>query len=55
LSVHRIISIQEGGSFSPPVPMPMVAMQRMAADVATPISPGEVETHAQVSVTFELR
>lgn len=55
MSVHRIIAIQEGGGYSPPMPMPMMAMERMAADASTPISPGEVETRAQVNVTFELR
>jgi len=54
MRVHRIVAVQEGGGYSPPMPMPM--LQRMeAADASTPISPGEIETRVSVSVTFELR
>lgn len=52
LRVHRIVAISEGGGYAPPVPMPMA---RMEAAVATPVSPGEIETSASVSVTYELR
>lgn len=54
LRVHRVISISEGGGYTPPMP---VMMERMAAmDAApTPIAPGEIETRANVSVTYELR
>jgi uncharacterized protein len=55
MRVVRIVAVQEGGGYSPPVPMPM--MERMAAGDAasTPISPGQIETRVSVSVTFELR
>lgn len=53
MRVHRIVAVSEGGGYSPPIPM---AMERMAAaDASTPISPGEIETRVNVSVTFELR
>ena len=56
LHVNRIVSVSEGGGFSPPV-MP-VALERFAmADQSapTPVSPGEIETRVSVNVTFELR
>ena len=55
MRVHRIVSVSEGGGYSPPIP---VAYERMAAQDAaapTPVSPGEIETRVSVNVTFELR
>lgn len=55
MRVHRIVAVQEGGGFAPPIP---VAIERMAAQDArppTPIAPGEIETRVSVNVTFELR
>lgn len=54
MRVVRVVAVQEGGGWSPPVPMPMVE-RAMAQDASTPISPGEVETRVNVSVTYELR
>jgi uncharacterized protein YggE len=54
MRVHRIVAVQEGGGYSPPVPMSMARME-MAQDASTPIAPGEIETRVSVSVTFELR
>jgi uncharacterized protein YggE len=54
MRVARIVAISEGGGFVPPVPMPM--MERAAAqDASTPVSPGQIETHVNITVTFELR
>ncbi|HEX8900500.1 SIMPL domain-containing protein [Vitreimonas sp.] len=54
MRVHRVVAVSEGGGYAQPYPVPMAA--RMEADaVATPIAPGEIETRASVSVTFELR
>ena len=54
--MNRIVSVSEGGGYSPPMP---VAVERFAmADQAAPpppISPGEIETRVSVNVTFELR
>lgn len=53
MHVTRVVAVQEGGVYSPPVPMPM---ERMAAqDASTPIAPGQIETRVSVNVTFELR
>lgn len=53
MRVNRIVAVQEGGGYAPPIPM---AMERMAAqDASTPVSPGQIETRVNVSVTFELR
>jgi uncharacterized protein YggE len=54
LRVHRIVAINEGGGYSPPMPMPMMARMADGAQ-ATPVSPGEITTSVSVSVTYELR
>lgn len=52
--VARIVSISEGGSYTPQ-PMQMAEMRAVAADSApTPIASGEVGYNASVNVTFEL-
>jgi uncharacterized protein YggE len=55
MRVVRIVAVQEGGGFSPPMPMPMMARMEAAQDASTPIAPGQIETRVRVSVTFELR
>jgi uncharacterized protein YggE len=53
LRVRRIVSINEGGGYNPPGPMPMMKMAAMeSAD--TPVSPGETSLSANLSVVFEL-
>ena len=53
MHVVRIVAVSEGGGYTPPSPMPMM---RMAAQAdATPVEVGEVETTANISVTFQLR
>jgi uncharacterized protein YggE len=56
MRVNRIVSVNEGGGYAPPIP---VAVERFAArDAAappTPVAPGEIETRVSVNVTFELR
>jgi uncharacterized protein len=56
LQVGRIISITEGGVSAPPMPMPMLRMERAVANdaIAAPVQPGEVETLVSVSVVFSL-
>jgi uncharacterized protein len=54
LTVGRIVSINEGGGFTPPMPMPMPMMAMREASVATPVSPGEIQTTVTVNVVFEL-
>lgn len=54
LRVVRILSISEGGGYSPPMPL-MYAKAAMADSAApTPVAAGEVESAITVSVQFEL-
>src|SRR5690349_10364087 len=57
LSMHvtRVVAVAEGGGYSPPVLMPMMRMAAQADAAPTPVEPGQIETTATVSVTFELR
>lgn len=54
MRVQRIVAVQEGGGFSPPMPMAYARAEAIQV-TGTPISPGEIETRVSVSVTFELR
>ncbi|MBL8543120.1 MAG: SIMPL domain-containing protein [Hyphomonadaceae bacterium] len=54
LHIARVVSVSEGGGYAPPVPMPVMARME-AADAATPVAPGTVETRVNVSVIYELR
>jgi len=51
----RLVSISEGGSFTPP-PMPMMAMREVAATSApqTKIEPGEIATSISLNVQYML-
>lgn len=53
MQVRRIVSISEGGGFSPPMPMPMMARMEKAT-MDTPISPGESSFSVNLDVVFEL-
>jgi uncharacterized protein YggE len=55
LRIHRVISVSEGGGYSPPMPMPVMMMARDSAQASTPVSPGEISTTSSVNVVFELR
>jgi uncharacterized protein len=54
MRVRRIVSINEGGGFNPPMPMMrgMMAMKAEAAD--TSVSPGENTLSVNLDVVFEL-
>jgi len=54
LRVRRIVSIDEGGGFQPPVPMPVMAMARAEKAYDTAVSPGETTLAANLAVVFEL-
>ena len=55
LKVRRIVSIDEGGGFQQPRPMPMMAMSaRGKESFDTAVSPGETSLGASLSVVFEL-
>ncbi len=55
--IDRIIRIEEGPSDRGPVPMPVVLRQTMAADAAAapPISAGQTEIRAQVTLTAVIK
>ena len=51
-----VLAVQEGGvSLRPPQPLAGVAMMARRADVATPVSPGEVTVSATVTVRYRIR
>ena len=53
--VLRLVSLSEGGGFTPPQPMPMVAMASARFKEAdTQVSPGEVKVRVDVTGTYEL-
>lgn len=54
LRVRRVVSINEGGGYAPPTPMP-VMMRASAMEASdTPVSPGESALSASINVVFEL-
>jgi hypothetical protein len=56
-ALDRLVRIDEAGTSSPPVPQPMpFARATLAQDVsAPPVSVGQIEVRAQVTVTFGLK
>lgn len=51
-----VLTVQEGSvSLRPPQPLAGVAMMARRADVATPVSPGEVTVSATVTVRYRIR
>jgi uncharacterized protein len=55
LRVRRIVSIDEGGGYQPPVPVRMMAMKSASMEAMdTPVSPGESTLTANLNVVFEL-
>ncbi len=55
MQVARVVAVNAGGGYSPPIPMPMAVRMEAAQDASTPIAPGQIETRVNVGVTFELR
>ncbi|WP_374571922.1 SIMPL domain-containing protein [Phenylobacterium sp.] len=52
--VARLVSLSEAGGYSPPSPMPMLAMARMEKADATPVAAGELSVGIDVSAVYEL-
>jgi|SRR5215217_736625 len=53
--VARLVTLSEGGGYTPPPPMPMMAFAgRMEKDSSTPVEAGELKVRVDVSATFEL-
>lgn len=55
MRVARVVAVSEGGSFQPPMPVPMLQRMEAGDGASTPISPGQIETSVNLTVTFELR
>ncbi len=52
VTLGPVVSISEGGGFSPP--MPMFRMEADAATAAVPVAAGEISTSASVTMVFAL-
>lgn len=52
--VGRLVTLSEGGGYSAPPPMPMMAMARMEKDSSTPIAGGELKVRVDVTGLYEL-
>lgn len=50
----RLISVTEGGGVAMPPPMPMFRMRAEAADVATPVQPGQVSNAVTLTLQYRL-
>jgi uncharacterized protein YggE len=56
LRVERVIRIEEQRAINPePRPMPMVRTMTMQAEASTPITPGELEVRAMVTMTSAVK
>lgn len=56
LRVERVIRIEEQRAINPePRPMPMVRTMAMQAEASTPITPGELEVRATVTMTSAVK
>jgi uncharacterized protein YggE len=52
--VVRLVSLTEGGGFTPPQPIRMTAMAARMESAETPVAPGEVQVRIDVSGVYEL-
>ena len=52
--VSRLVTLSEGGGYSPPSPMPMMAMASRDKAESTPVEAGELKVRIDVNATFEL-
>ncbi len=54
--VGRLVTLSEGGGYSPPPPMPMLQMARgsFAKDESTPVSGGEIVVRIDINGMYEL-
>lgn len=52
--VARLVSLSEGGGYSPPSPMPMLAMARMDKAESTPVEAGDLKVRIDINARFEL-
>jgi uncharacterized protein YggE len=52
--IVRLVSLGEGGGYTPAPPMPMYAMAKMERADSSPVSAGELKVRVDVSATYEL-
>lgn len=52
--VARLVTLSEGGGYSPPSPVPMFAMARADKAESTPVEAGELKVRIDINATFEL-
>jgi uncharacterized protein YggE len=52
--IVRMVSLSEGGGYTPRPPIPMMAMARSAAAAPPPVSPGELKVRIEVTGLYEL-
>lgn len=52
--VQRLVSLSEGGGYSAPPPMPVMAMRAEMKDAGSPVSGGELRVRIDVSGLYEL-
>ncbi|MFN3522067.1 MAG: SIMPL domain-containing protein [Phenylobacterium sp.] len=52
--IQRLVSLSEGGGYSAPPPMPVMAMARMDKAESTPVSGGELTVRVDVNGLYEL-
>jgi uncharacterized protein YggE len=52
--VLRLVSLSEGNSFTPPQPVPMVAMTARFKEADTAVSPGEMKVRVDIGGVYEL-
>ena len=50
----RLVSVTEGGGMAVPPPMPMMRMQAAAAEMATPVQPGQVTNAVTLTLQYRL-
>lgn len=52
--VQRLVTLSEGGGYSPPTPMPMMMRESKAMDASTPIAGGELAVRVDITGLYEL-
>jgi len=52
--IARLVTLSEGGGYSAPPPMPVMAMARMEKADSTPVSPGELVVRIDISGVYEV-
>lgn len=52
--INRLVSLSEGGGYSAPPPMPMMAMRAQMKDAGTPVAGGELNVRIDVTALYEV-